>query len=276
MSFFSVFIVSIVAGFVGAVTGLGGGVVLIPILTAGGVEIKQAIAAGIVSVISVSIGAAPRYLREHLTNLKVSAFLELFAVLGALLGASITIVSGRRVLFALCGALLFASSALLLRSRQPREESTAVPPPERSPRLDLTGSYYDQVERRTVAYRVQRLSSGGLCMFGVGIIAGLVGIGSSAFTVLVHDLALGLPLKVSVATSNLIIGVMALAGASAYLEAGLLDPNLVAPVVLGVLFGAWIGSKCFSRMTNRFIRRLFFIVLVILGIEMLFQGLWGS
>ena len=274
MSFSSVFVVSIVAGFLGAVTGLGGGVVLIPILTACGVEIKQAIAASIVSVISVSIGAAPRYLREHLTNLKVSAFLELFAVLGALLGASITILSGRRVLFSLCGALLLASSAIVLRSHPPREE-TGAGSPEGSP-LDLTGSYYDQVERRTIAYRVQHLSWGGLCMFGVGIIAGLVGIGSSAFTVLVHDLALGLPLKVSIATSHLIIGVMALAGASAYLEAGLLDPNLVAPVVLGVLFGAWVGSKCLSRMTNRLIRRLILVVLIALGIEMLLQGLRTS
>ncbi len=272
MSLTLVFVVSIIAGLVGSMTGLGGGVVLIPVLTWYGIDIKHAIALSMMSVIAVSTGAASTYVRKHLTNLKISAFLELFAVLGALAGAAFTITSGRPILFFLCGMILFGSSVLLWKHRE--QPWSASSRPDRFARqIELEGSYYDAVERRTIAYRGTRAVESGLFMTGTGFIAGLLGIGSSALTVLVLDGVMGLPPKVSMTTSNLIIGVVALAGASLYLEAGLIDPALVAPVILGVLVGAFLGARWVLRFSNQRVRRIFLIALAIFGLEMILHAL---
>ena len=142
--------------------------------------------------------------------------------------------------------------------------------------LELDGSYFDQATGETVHYRAGRAYLGGPLMFVAGLVAGMLGIGAGALKVLIHDLVMGLPPKVSTTTSNLIIGVTALAGTSVYLAAGVIDPGLIAPVMLGVLFGAAAGAKVLVRLTNRAVRRFFLVILLVLGIEMLARGIRGA
>jgi uncharacterized membrane protein YfcA len=275
MSFHVLFLVSISAGLVGAMSGMGGGVVLIPVLTFFGMDIKHAIAVSIVSVIATSTGSASAYVRDRITNLKVGMFLEMFTIVGALAGAAITLVSGRRILFILFGIVLLSSWVVLFRQRnegwQPADHQDAF-----SRWLQLEGSYYDRSVRQTIVYQGARAYFGGPLMFGAGLIAGLLGIGAGALKVLIHDLVMGLPPKVSTTTSNLIIGVTALAGTSVYLAAGMIDPGLAAPVILGVVSGAFMGTRLLVRLTNQAVRHIFLGVLLVLGIQMLLRGIWGG
>jgi uncharacterized membrane protein YfcA len=275
MSFELLFVVSIIAGFVGAMSGMGGGIILVPALTFFGMDIKHAIAVSIVSVIATSSGSASAYVRDRITNLKVGMFLEMFTIVGALAGAAITLVSGRRLLFILFGLVLLFSWVVLFRQRH-LSWHEVVHQDSFSRWLELEGSYYDQSIRQMIAYRGSRACFGGPMMFGAGLIAGLLGIGAGALKVLIHDLVMGLPPKVSTTTSNLIIGVTALAGTSVYLAAGVIDPGLAAPVILGVVLGAFLGTRLLVRLTNQAVRRLFLIVLLVLGIEMVLRGIRGQ
>jgi len=266
------FLVSILAGFVGAMSGMGGGVYLIPALTLLGVDIKQAIGISIVSVIATSSGSASAYVRDHITNLKIGMFLEMFTILGALTGAAITLIAGQRVLFVAFGLVLLASWGALFLQRH--EGWQPIAHQDRVSRwLELEGSYYDQATSQTIAYQGGRAYLGGPLMFGAGLIAGLLGIGAGALKVLIHDLVMGLPPKVSTTTSNLIIGVTALAGSSVYLAAGLYNPGLAAPVILGIVSGAFIGTRVLVRLTNETVRRFFMVVLLVLGAQMLLRGI---
>ena len=273
MSFYVLFLVSIVAGFVGAISGMGGGVVLIPVLTFLGLDIKHAIAVSIVSVIATSSGSASAYVRDRITNLKVGMFLEMFTIVGALAGAAITLISGRRILFILFGIVLLSSWVALFRQRNEGWQPAAYQDVF-SRWLELQGSYYDRSVQQTIAYRGVRAYLGGPLMFGAGLIAGLLGIGAGALKVLIHDLVMGLPPKVSTTTSNLIIGVTALAGTSVYLAAGMIDPGLAAPIILGVVFGAFMGTRLLVRLTNQTVRHIFLGVLLVLGFEMIIRGFW--
>ncbi|MHB8168475.1 MAG: sulfite exporter TauE/SafE family protein [Thermoleophilia bacterium] len=272
MSFELVFLVSIVAGLIGAMSGMGGGIVLIPALTLLGLDIKHAIAISIVSVVATSSGAASAYVRDRIINLKLGMFLEMFTIIGALAGATITvIVSAQGPLFIVFGLVLLASLVTLFLRRQ--EDWKPVAHQDAfSGWLELEGSYDDQATGQTVYYRGARAYFGGPLMFGAGLIAGLLGIGAGALKVLIIDLAMGLPPKVSTTTSNLIIGITALAGTSIYLAAGLIDPGLAAPVILGVVAGAFIGTRLLVRLTNQKVRRFFMVVLAVLGIEMILRG----
>jgi len=268
-------LLSFVAGLVGAMAGMGGGVVLIPALTLAGEDIKRAIAVSTVSVIATSSGAASAYVRDHVTNLKVGMFLEMFTIVGAIIGASITVASGGRWLYVAFGFVLLASWAALWIQRgrpwEPLASQDAF-----SHWLGLEGAYPDHVLGRTVAYRATRAAIGGPCMFGAGMIAGLLGIGAGALKVLIHDLVMGLPPKVSTTTSNLIIGVTALAGTSVYLASGLIDTGLAAPVIVGVTAGAIAGTRILLRVSNETVHRFFRVVLLLLGAEMIVRGLRGA
>jgi uncharacterized protein len=206
VSFESLLLVSLVASFVGAMSGMGGGVILIPALTLLGMDIKHAIAISIVSVIAMSSGSASAYVRDRITNLKVGMFLEMFTIVGALVGASITVISAQRPLFIIFGLVLLASWVTLFLQRhagwRPVAHQDAF-----TRWLQLEGSYYDQAAHETITYRGARAYLGGPLMFGAGLIAGLLGIGAGALKVLIHDLVMGLPPKVSTTTSNLIIGI---------------------------------------------------------------------
>ncbi len=268
-------LISVAAGFVGAMSGMGGGVILIPALTLAGMDIKHAIAASIVSVIATSSGAAAAYVRDRLTNLKVGMFLEMFTMLGAITGASITVLVSPRPLFIIFGVvLLVVWGAMFLQRNVDWEPAAHV---DRFSRwLELKGCYFDQAAGHDIHYEVTRAYAGGPMMFGAGLIAGLLGIGAGALKVLVLDLGMHLPPKVSTTTSNLIIGVTALAGTSVYLAAGLIDPGLAAPIILGVSVGAFIGTVVLVRLSNMAIRRFFLVVLLALGAEMVIRGVWGN
>lgn len=272
MSFESLLGISVVAGFVGAMSGMGGGVVLIPALTLLGMDIKHAIAISIVSVIATSSGSASAYVRDGITNLKVGMFLEMFTIVGAIVGAAITLVSSQAPLFIIFGIVLLASWLTLLMRRN--EGWQPVVHQDGFTRwLQLEGEYYDKASNETISYKAKRAYFGGPLMFGAGLIAGLLGIGAGALKVLIHDLVMGLPPKVSTTTSNLIIGVTALAGTSVYLAAGMIDPALAAPVIIGIVIGAFIGTRLLVRLTNRSVSLFFLIVLGILGIEMIARGI---
>lgn len=253
--------------------GMGGGVILIPALTMLGVDIKHAIAISILSVIATSSGSASAYVRDHITNLKVGMFLEMFTIIGALFGATITLVSSSRPLYILFGCVLLGSWFALLWTKHVtwhEGEQDAV-----SRWLELEGGYFDVASGRTIRYRGRRAYLGAPLMFGAGVIAGLLGIGAGAVKVLIHDLVMGLPPKVSTTTSNLIIGVTALAGSSVYLIHGLIDPGLAAPVVVGVVAGAFLGTRVLVRISNDSVRKFFLVILVGLAAEMILRGIRG-
>ena len=273
-AFFSVLAISVIAGFFGAMTGLGGGTIVVPVLTYLGVDIKLAIAASMVSVIATSCSAAAVYVREGIVNLKVGMFLEMFTVVGAVIGASITLISGQQVLFIAFGVILvIAGVSLFVKQR-------ISPGPGKKENQDgftrwlgLDGSYDDRAEKTRIDYYPTRAALGGPLMVIAGMISGLLGIGAGAFKVLVQDLAMGLPTKVSTSTSNMIIGVTALAGSSVYLSAGLVDPNLAVPVILGVVIGALAGTVLLTRTTNQNVRRYFIVIVLLIGIDMIARGI---
>ena len=272
MSFEVNFLISMVAGFIGAMSGMGGGIILIPALTLLGLDIKHAIAVSIVSVIATSSGAASAYVHDRITNLKIGMYLEMFTIFGAIAGAAITLVSGQQILFLLFGIVLLGSwLALFFQRKVPVYHD--VHQDAFSQWLGLKGEYYDRASHEQITYKAVRSYLGGPLMFIAGLIAGLLGIGAGAVKVLILDLGMGLPPKVSTTTSNLIIGVTALAGASVYLGAGLIDPGLAAPVILGVVVGAFLGTRLLVRITNQVVRNIFLVILIVLGIEMILRGL---
>jgi uncharacterized membrane protein YfcA len=274
VSFQLLFPISIVAGFIGAMSGMGGGIVIIPMLTLLGVDIKHAIAISILSVIATSSGSASAYIRDHITNLKVGMFLEMFTIVGALAGAKITLAISAKPLYVAFGLVLLGSWLALLLARHTMWHTGAQ---DRFTQwLELEGSYPDQAMGEVVHYKARRAYFGAPLMFGAGLIAGLLGIGAGAVKVLIHDLVMGLPPKVSTTTSNMIIGVTALAGTSVYLAAGLISPQLAAPVILGIALGAFLGTRLLVRMTNQAVRKFFLIVLLILAVEMIVRGIRGG
>ena len=275
MSFSFLLSIAVLAGMVGALSGVGGGVILVPTLSLLGIDIKQAIAISNLSTVAVSNGAAPGYLRRHMPNLKAVTFLEPFAVLGAVAGALMVLAAPRPILFLVFGLMLLFFGFALWRRIQTKVEPI-LEQDAYSRWIDVEGSYYDDAEGRTVSYRGHRALLAGFLMGGAGMTTGLLGIGGSALAVLIHQEVLGFPPKVSLTTSNLIIGVMALAGANIYLEGGLINPKLVAPVILGVLMGAFIGSRLLVHLQNRVVRGIFLVVLMVFGLEMLAHGLRGG
>ncbi|MDA8334344.1 MAG: sulfite exporter TauE/SafE family protein [Peptococcaceae bacterium] len=274
MNMITLFAISLVAGLVGALSGMGGGIVLVPALTMSGIPIKVAIAASIVSVIATSSGSASAYVRDRITHVKTGMFLEMFTISGALIGAVIMVASAERLLFILFGVVLLGSWVALLVHRD-LSKRKVIRQDYFSQWLELSGSYVDQAHQETIEYKGVRAYFGGPLMFGVGMIAGMLGIGAGALKVLVLDLMMGYPPKVSTTTSNMIIGVTALAGASVFMAYGLIKPGIVAPVAVGVVIGALAGTKILVRMKNQAVRYLFLVILLILGLEMVVRGIWG-
>ncbi len=264
--------VSIAAGFLGAILGLGGGIIVIPALTLWlHIDIRYAIGASIVSVIATSSGAAATYVRERMTNIRVAMVLELATTTGALSGAYLAGRLGGRWLYLIFGVVMAYSSLMMFRKR-----NTGVTRPRRpAPWADwlrLHGSYYDEHLGREVAYRVSSTRLGLALMYVAGIVSGLLGIGSGVLKVPAMDLAMGLPIKVSTATSNFMIGVTAAASAGVYFARGDIDPFVAAPVAVGVLVGAAIGSRALSRLKSSTIRLVFVVLLMWLSVQMLRQG----
>lgn len=266
--------ISFIAGFLGSLLGLGGGIIVIPALTLIlHVDIRLAIGASIISVIATSTGAAASYVRDRLANLRVAMFLELGTTTGAIIGAYIAGIVHPRFLFILFSVILGYSAFAMLRGRRLTEEQTEVGAFTRH--LKLSGSYFDDAMGIEIAYEPVRARLGLLLMLVAGTVSGLLGIGSGALKVPAMDLAMELPIKVSSATSNFMIGVTAAASAGVYFARGQIDPMLTAPVALGVLAGAIVGSNTLGRIGSRAVRVIFVIVLVLISVQMLLKGIHG-
>jgi uncharacterized membrane protein YfcA len=268
----AIFAISILAGLVGALAGVGGGILIVPTLTLlFGIDIRLAIGASIVSVIATSSGAAAAYVRDRMTDMRVGMFLELATTTGAVVGALLAAIVAQAFLYILLGVVLLGS-ALMQVLRLGEEMPPEVEPSGLAARLHLASSYPDARLGREVSYAARRVPLGFVLMWGAGLVSGLLGIGSGALKVVAMDGAMRLPMKVSSATSNFMIGVTAAASAGIYLGRGDVDPTLVAPVALGVLAGAMLGARLLPRLANRHVRWIFLPVLVVIGIQTLLRG----
>ena len=267
------FLVALGAGVLGSLLGLGGGLIVIPALTlAFGVDMKYAIGASVVSVIATSSGAAAAYVRERMTNLRVAMLLEVGTTSGAIVGATITGYLNTAALYVIFGTIMMISAVLMLRKRH-EHLSVSTKTDRVSDRLRLHDSYFDENQRREVAYHVEHPILGLLMMLIAGTVSGLLGVGSGVLKVPAMDLAMKLPIKVSTATSNFMIGVTAAASAGVYFARGDINPYIAGPVAAGVMIGATAGSRLLGRLKNNFIRTLFVIVLLIVSVQMLLKGL---
>jgi uncharacterized membrane protein YfcA len=268
-----IFGAGILAGLMGSMTGLGGGALIVPLLTIGfGLDIRVAVGASIVSIIATSSGAAAAYVRDHLTNIRIGMLLELGTTLGGLSGAYLTTYLPSGALFVLFGVVLLASAVPTAR-RLGEELPHGIVNDHRANVLRLSGSYPDRVIGEEVAYQVRGVPAGFSMMYFAGVFSGLLGIGAGALKVLAMDTLMRLPMKVSTATSNFMIGVTAAASAGVYFWRGDVVPAVAAPVALGVLIGASGGARLLVRFPNVTVRLIFIPVLLGVGIEMLLRGL---
>jgi uncharacterized membrane protein YfcA len=264
---------SFLAGLLGSLTGLGGGVVLVPLLTIFfKVDIRYAIGASLVSVIATSSGAAATYVKQGFSNIRIGMFLEIATTLGALGGAFLAAYVSTRALAIIFGVMLLYSAYL---SRRPRtSEERNLPTDKLATRLRMNGSFPSEEGVRQ--YNVQHVPAGFGLMFGAGALSGLLGIGSGAVKVLAMDQAMKIPFKVSTTTSNFMIGVTAAASAGVYLNRGYIDPGLSMPVMLGVLAGSLLGVRILMKAETRVLRLVFSLVLLALGAQMIYQGIAGA
>ncbi|MGN6370492.1 MAG: sulfite exporter TauE/SafE family protein [Phycisphaerae bacterium] len=264
---------SLLGGIAGSISGLGGGIVIVPVLTIFlKLPIEQAIGASIISVIAVSSGAGSVYVKDRITNVRIAMFLELSTAAGAIVGAAVlskyisgpglSILFGITLLLSLIPVLLHIGDELPKNVRNDKLSSW----------LRLNGSYFDHRLDRQVDYQVTGIPPSMGVMFAAGIISGLLGIGAGVLKVLAHEVFMKVPTKVSTATSNFMIGVTAASAAGVYLRRGQVLPYLVVPVATAVLIGALVGTKLMERMSNAHIRQIFAVLLGIIGIEMLLRG----
>jgi uncharacterized membrane protein YfcA len=261
---------ALAAGFLGSLTGLGGGVVIVPLLVlVFQVDLYYAMGASLVSVIATSSGAAAAYVKEGYSNIRIGMFLEIATTLGALAGAFLAAIVAPGAISVVFGVVLLVSAYLSGRHRA--EPSAAQTPPDPlATRLRLDGSY--PTPEGSKSYHVRRVPLGFAGMLLAGILSGLLGIGSGAFKVLAMDQAMRIPFKVSTTTSNFMIGVTAAASAGIYLARGYIEPSLAMPVMLGVLLGSVLGARVLPRAKTDVLRLVFGAVILALGIEMVLHG----
>ncbi len=261
------------AGLLGSLTGLGGGVVIIPLLTLLlHVDIHYAIGASLVSVIATSSGSAAAYVKEGITNIRLGMFLEIATTAGAFTGAILAIYVSAPFIAVLFGVILIFSAIVSLREKveQITHQKTFL-----AQKLKLGGRY--PVNDELVEYGVSNIAGGFFMMLFAGVISGLLGIGSGALKVIAMDGVMRIPFKVSTTTSNFMIGVTAAASAVVYLQRGYIHPGLAMPVVIGVLFGAITGSKILVHtQSSTWLRWTFAIVVTFLAVQMIYNGITGK
>lgn len=268
-----VWVISALAGFLGALTGLGGGVVVVPALTlALGVDIKYAIGASLVSVIATSSGAAAAYVREGFSNIRIGMLLEIATTVGAVIGAYLAGVTSTHVIAIVFGVVLIQAAYQSVFKAAP--EGARPIESDRLGRFFRLGSDYP-LEGHRQNYGVRNVPAGFGLMFGAGALSGLLGIGSGAVKVIAMDQAMKIPFKVSTTTSNFMIGVTAAASAGVYLNRGYIDPAVAMPVMLGVLSGAVLGTRVLVRARVKTLRLVFGFVILALAIEMVINGAMG-
>ena len=268
--------VSVLAGALGALLGLGGGVIIVPVLTLmAGLNIHYAIGASIVSVIATSSGAAATYVRDRITNLRLGMFLETATTTGAVTGALVAGMLPGRVLSVVFGLVLMHAAWTMFRSRQ-EDVPTGVVGSRLATRLCLHGAYYDPSLHRRVDYQITGVPQGFGMMWLAGLISGLLGIGSGVFKVIAMDIMMRAPLKVSTTTSNFMIGVTAAASAGIYFLRGDIHPFIAAPVALGILLGTVGGTQLLLRLRGTAIRKVFLGVLIVVALQMIWRGIQGT
>jgi uncharacterized protein len=267
---------SLIGGILGSISGLGGGIVIVPVLTIFmHIPIEQAIAASIVSVIAVSSGAGSVYVKDRITNVRIAMFLEVFTAAGALLGAGY--IAGHinpSALYILFGVLLLVS-LIPIFGRLGEELPQNIQNDRLASALRLNGSYFDKHLGREIPYQVTGIPWAIGIMFAAGVISGVLGIGAGVVKVIAHEVAMKVPTKVSTATSNFMIGVTAAAGAGVYLRRGEVLPYMVVPVAVFVLIGAFLGTIIMEKLSNSLLRKIFALVLAVVGIQMLLRGFGG-
>ena len=263
---------SLLAGFLGSLTGLGGGVVIVPLLTLlFHLDIRYAIGAALVSVIATSSGAAAAYVKEGYSNIRVGMFLEIATTAGALVGAAVALHLHASVIAIIFGVALICSAVASLRKKS---DHVPAPGPDRiASWLRMDSTYPTPTGKKN--YLVRGVPLGFALMFGAGVLSGLLGIGSGAVKVLAMDQAMKLPFKVSTTTSNFMIGVTAAASAGIYLSRGYIDPGIAMPVMLGVLGGSLAGARVLAGAAVRYLRIVFSIVIGFLALEMIYNGFTG-
>jgi uncharacterized protein len=260
---------SLLAGFLGALTGLGGGVVIVPLLTlVFHVDIHYAIGAALVSVIATSSGAAAAYVREGYSNVRVGMFLEIATTVGALVGATLVLHLRVSMISIIFGVVLLASAYSSIKEHA--HPIANLGPDRIANWLKMDSTY--PTENGLESYHVRRVPQGFALMFVAGVLSGLLGIGSGAVKVLAMDKAMKLPFKVSTTTSNFMIGVTAAAGAGVYLARGYIDPGLAMPVMLGVLAGSLIGARVLAEANVKVLRLVFSAVIAAMALEMIYNA----
>lgn len=266
-------IFALLAGLLGALTGLGGGIIVIPVMVLiFDIDIHHAMGAALISVIATSSGTAAAYMREGYTNLRIGLFLETATVVGAFIGALLIAVVSKTLLAILFSCVLFLSSYLTIRRKEETENYTTSHPWAHSLKLD--GTYPN--DGAIISYHVQNVPVALGIMGFAGMLSGLLGIGSGTLKVLAMDQALKLPYKVATTTSNFMIGITAAVSAGIYFTHGYIVPAITFPVLIGVVIGSFIGAKLLTRMRNIVLRIIFSIVICLIGCQMLYNALTGN
>jgi uncharacterized protein len=264
---------AILAGLLGSLTGLGGGVVITPMLTLlFGVDIRYAIGASLITVIATSSGAAAAYVKEGFTNIRIGMFLEVATTLGALGGAALAGLVAPSVIAVIFGGVLIYSA--IVSVNPPKEKSDDTPPDALAARLRLAGEYPSDGGWKK--YSIHHVGGGFSLMTLAGVLSGLLGIGSGALKVVAMDRLMRIPFKVSTTTSNFMIGVTAAASAGVYLHRGYIDPVMAFPIMLGTLAGATFGSRVLPKARNRTLRWVFAVVVFFLAVQMIYRGIAGK
>ena len=266
-------LISVAAGLLGSLVGLGGGIVIVPVLTLiFHIDIRLAIGASVLSVIATSSGAAIAYVRDGLTNLRAGIFLEVATTIGALSGAFLTTIISGNILYFLFAIVLLYSAYAMTHKRKGREV-LKTSKDKLANYLNLHGQYYDSNLKKNIKYKVTGTRTGLALMYVAGIVSALLGVGSGTLKVPAMDVAMHMPIKASAATSDFMIGVTAAASAGAYFSRGQINPFIAAPVVIGVLIGAMIGSRLLDAINPRYVKMMFLAVLIIVAVEMFFRGM---
>ena len=271
-------LIAVLAGFLGSLVGLGGGIIITPALTIlFGFDIKYAIGASIIAVIATSSGSAIAFVKDHVSNMRVGMLLEVFTTAGGVVGALMAGVFSSKLLYIFFSLILLNSFYGMLKKTglitKVKKEEEIVENDKYAEKYKLNSSYYDKAINKTIDYNVTNVPQGSLVMFGAGFASGLLGIGSGAFKVVALDTYMKLPIKVSTATSNFMMGVTATASALIYFFNGTINPAVAAPIAIGTLIGSRTGAKVMQRLDAKYIRYIFLPILLFTIINMFLKGL---
>lgn len=270
-------IIAVLAGFLGSLVGLGGGIIITPALTIlFGIDIKYAIGASIIAVIATSSGSAIAFVKDHVSNMRVGMLLEVFTTAGGVVGALMAGIFSSKLLYIFFSLILLNSFYGMLKKTglitKVKKEEEKIENDKYADRYKLNSTYYDKATGKTVAYNVTNVPQGSLVMFGAGFASGLLGIGSGAFKVVALDSYMKLPIKVSTATSNFMMGVTATASALIYFFNGTINPAIAAPIAIGTLIGSRTGAKVMQRLDAKYIRYIFLPILLFTIVNMFLKG----